>query len=91
VRRQFGSLVNALKKCKLAVLCFGLGSRRFDRKLDLGPGLPGGLPRKVNIVVGNSVPAAAVKQRRQAVLTRTGYKGSVDGHYLKSITVMTAY
>jgi len=73
------------------MLCFGLGSGRFDRKLDLGLRLPEGFPRKVNIVVGNSVPAAALKQRRQAVLTRTGHKGFVGGHYLKSITAMTAY
>jgi hypothetical protein len=34
----------------------------------------------INIVVGNSVPAAAVKQRRRAVFMMTGRKELVGGH-----------
>lgn len=33
------------------------------------------------IVLGNSVPAAAAKQRGQALFMVTGLKGCVGGHY----------
>lgn len=35
----------------------------------------------VNKVLGNSVPAAAVKQRGRALNTMTGRKGCVGGYY----------
>jgi hypothetical protein len=34
-----------------------------------------------NIVLGNSVPAAAVKQRERALIMITGCKGFVGGYY----------
>jgi len=42
------------------------------------------------IVLGNSVPAAAVIQRGQTLSMLTGRKECVGGHYVESVKVMIA-
>ena len=46
---------------------------------------------QTNKVLGNSVPAAAVKQRGQALNMMTGRKGCVDGYYSENLVGMFAY